>query len=82
MEQLIQAVYEQGVFKPLEPVTLREGQTVTLAVEANGATHREPNEQLVRWSKVYEGLTEIDISEVEQMAMDRSRFLRAARDGD
>jgi tRNA(fMet)-specific endonuclease VapC len=33
MTQVIEAVYEQGAFKPLEPVELPEGQRVTLSVE-------------------------------------------------
>ena len=33
MAELIDAVYEQGTFKPLEPVELPEGQRVTLSVE-------------------------------------------------
>src|SRR4051812_42566504 len=33
MAQTIEAVYEQGVFKPLETVELPEGQKVALSVE-------------------------------------------------
>lgn len=33
MSQHLKAIYEHGVFRPLEPVRLREHQEVTLALE-------------------------------------------------
>lgn len=33
MEQQFKAIYEDGVFRPLEPVNLEEHQQVTLAIE-------------------------------------------------
>lgn len=37
MTQFIQAIYENGVFKPLEPLVLPESARVKLAVEAETA---------------------------------------------
>jgi len=72
----IDAVYEQGTFKPLEPVELPEGQRVTLSVEPRALSPAEAEAQLRAWHAVYEGLSEADIAEVEAMALDRSHFFR------
>lgn len=80
MAQLIEAVYEQGAFKPLELVELPEGQRVTLSVEPRALTPDEAEAQLRAWHTVYEGLSEEDISEVEGMALDRSHFIRPRDD--
>jgi predicted DNA-binding antitoxin AbrB/MazE fold protein len=80
MAELIEAVYEQGSFKPVEPVELPEGQRVTLSVEPRALTPDEAAAQLRAWHTVYEGLSEEDISEVEGMALDRSHFIRPRDD--
>lgn len=75
MAQTIEAVYEQGVFKPLQPVELAEGQKVMLSVEPE-KRRLAPDEMLALAHKVYEGLSEEDIAEIEAIALDRSNFLR------
>jgi len=47
MSQHLRAIYEDGVFRPLEPVRLAEHQEITLVVEttenvANGAGDERP----------------------------------------
>ncbi len=46
MSQHLKAVYEHGVFRPLEPVQLREHQEVTLVLETTedggGAAEEKP----------------------------------------
>ena len=65
----------KGVFKPVEDVSLDEGQKVTLTVEPLLAmTVAEAEVQLQEWTRVYEGLSEEEIAEVERIALDRSRF--------
>jgi len=32
MQKTIEVVYEKGVFKPLEPVELEEGETITITI--------------------------------------------------
>jgi predicted DNA-binding antitoxin AbrB/MazE fold protein len=82
LAQVIEAVYEQGAFKPLEPVELTEGQRVTLSVEPIAMTPAEAEAHLRAWRKVYEGLSEDDISEVEAIALDRGNFIRDRDDED
>jgi predicted DNA-binding antitoxin AbrB/MazE fold protein len=81
MTHVIEAVYEHGAFKPLEPVELQEGQRVTLSVEPMASTEAEAEAQLQAWQRVYEGLSEDEIREVEAVALDRSCFF-FNQDGD
>lgn len=74
MDEPIEAIYEGGVFKPLEAVALPEGQKVSLTVEPVRLTPSEARAQLREWQKVYEGLSELDVADIESMALDRSHF--------
>jgi len=72
--RILEAVYEDGVLRPLEDPGLQEHQRVLLEIRF------EPREQassaLEAWHQVYEGLSEGEIADVEAMALDRSRFSR------
>jgi predicted DNA-binding antitoxin AbrB/MazE fold protein len=72
MNQLpIDAVFENGLFRPLDPVhvSVREGERVRLRIEEPaGATSLELA------GKVYEGLTPAEIAEVERIALQRTRL--------
>ena len=74
MTRILEAVYEDGVLRPLEDPGLQERQRVLLEIRF------EPLEQassaLEAWHQVYEGLSEGEIADVEAMALDRSRFSR------
>ena len=74
MTRILEAVYEDGVLRPLEDPGLQEHQRVLLEIRF------EPREQatsaLEAWHQVYEGLSADEIAEVEAMALDRSRFSR------
>ncbi len=43
MDKNLKAIYENGVFRPLEPVALSEHQTVTLAVREDAAANTPRN---------------------------------------
>ena len=76
MADTVEAVFERGVFRPLDPVELPDGQRVVLSVAPiprNGPTAAE---QLNAWRAVYEGLAAEDIAEVERISQDRSYFSR------
>jgi predicted DNA-binding antitoxin AbrB/MazE fold protein len=45
MSQRLEAVYEKGVFRPLQPVNLRENQRVTLTLVDGG--NGSPEEELL-----------------------------------
>ena len=69
MEHTLEAVYEGGVFKPLETPELPEHQRVVLVVRLPAAS---PAAELVAWRQVYSGLSDQDITEIESIALDRN----------
>lgn len=73
MDQVIEAVFEEGVFKPVQAVELPEGQKVSLTVEPV-RTAPSPEEMLRAARRVYEGLSDEEIEAVEAVALDRDHF--------
>lgn len=73
MTQTIEAVYQNGMFKPLNPVSekISEGDTVEITIKDKTLS---PDEMLKLASQVYEGLSEEDVNEIERIALDRSSF--------
>jgi len=71
MKQSIDAVYENGAFKPTHPdrVHISEGRRVTLFIDDSALP-----EPLRLAARVYEGLSAQEVNEIEQIALDRSRF--------
>ena len=75
MTQTIEAIYENGIFKPLNPLLeeIEEGEKVKLVVETEVEKEKvNPIMQLAE--NFYEGLSEEDIEEIERIALDRSNF--------
>ena len=68
MTKIIEAIYENGVFRPLQPETVafQEGQIVRLKI----AAETEP-ESLQLAARVYEGLSKEEINDIERIALDR-----------
>lgn len=71
MSQVLDAIFEKGVFKPLQAPNLSEGQHVRLVVE--GPT-QAPDGILQLAARVYEGLSAEEIQKVEAIALDRGHF--------
>lgn len=71
--QTIEAIFQNGVFKPLQPVTdeVQEGETVVIRVEERPKSSDRIKKLA---SEVYEGLSDEDIKEIERIALDRSSF--------
>jgi predicted DNA-binding antitoxin AbrB/MazE fold protein len=72
---LLEAVYEDGVLKPLEDPGLSDHQRVLIEVRAPAADAAA--RALAAWEEVYEGLSVDEVAEVERVALDRSNFSRA-----
>jgi predicted DNA-binding antitoxin AbrB/MazE fold protein len=71
MKNAIEAIYENGSFRPLQPetVALPNGQLVRLTIE------NEPQpEQLKLAARVYEGLSNHEIDDIERIALNRGDF--------
>ena len=73
MTQTIEAIYQNGMFKPLNPISeeFEEGEKVKLVVETED---EEINPIMKLAENFYEGLSEEDIDEIEKIALDRSNF--------
>jgi predicted DNA-binding antitoxin AbrB/MazE fold protein len=69
---VVEAVYENGVFRPLTPLgePIKEGKKVRRSIDAA----LSPEEMLRLATSVYEGLSEEEIAEIEKIALDRSDF--------
>lgn len=76
MKATIEAVFEDGVFKPVQRPEIPEGEHVQLTVETTAGTGEDPLELAAR---VYRGLQPEEIDEIERMALDRSHFFTSAR---
>lgn len=74
MTQTCEAVFENGVFRPLGlPEPISDGQHVRLTVEAE-----EPADALALAAQVYEGLPEEQVDDIEKIALDRRDFFAPA----
>jgi predicted DNA-binding antitoxin AbrB/MazE fold protein len=72
VQQTVEAIFENGVFRPLYPVdeAISEGQQVQLLIRMPEI----PEDILALAGDVYTGLTEAEIDEIEQIALDRQDF--------
>lgn len=73
MSQTIEALYEQGMLKPLQPLDLREQERVSVTVEP--LLDLSPDEILALAEQVYEGFSPEEIEELEAIILDRRNFL-------
>ncbi len=73
MTQTIEAVYQNGMFRPIGTISpeLADGETVSLTVTEKRLS---PDEMLALAGEVYDGLSDEEINDIEQIALDRSRF--------
>ena len=69
MNQPIKAIYENGIFRPLKPPEISEGQQVRLIVETT--SEPTPEDLLELAAQVYQGLSAEQVDEIEQIALHR-----------
>jgi predicted DNA-binding antitoxin AbrB/MazE fold protein len=71
MHRIIEAIYENGTFKPVGPdkISITEGQRVRLVL-----ADKELPELLRLALQVYEGLSQQDMDDIEQIALNRNHF--------
>jgi len=77
MTQVLEAIYEDGVLKPLEDPGLEEHQRVVLEIRAEPRGSAQATLEALH--RVYEGLSDQEIAEVEAIALDRGHFRRDDR---
>lgn len=73
MKGTVEAVFQDGVLRPAQPLELSEGDRVRLTIER--VTQASPDEILRLARQVYEGLSQKDIADIEEMARHRALFL-------
>lgn len=76
VNRYIEAIYEGGVFKPLEPVDLAEHERVRLTIEAAAVSEQQVEEMLELAFATYEGLTPEEIQQIEAARIDQEHFFR------
>ena len=71
-ENVLDAVYENGVFRPVEPVGegIKEGERVRLRLLTASAALRA----LEELTHIYDGLPEEEIEEIEKIILDRNNL--------
>lgn len=72
MSETLNAIYEDGVFKPLQQPHVRDGEHVRLVIEP--FPRATPERLLELAAEVYTDLSEKEIAEVEAIATDRRDF--------
>ncbi len=73
MSKTIDAIFENGVFKPITPITISEHKKVTLIIADE---YEELFDIIFLASMVYDGLSAQEIEDIEKVATDRSHFSR------
>ncbi len=73
MNRILEAIYENGVLKPLKSLKLPEHQKVTITIQLPSVEN--PDQELESWHQVFAGLSDKDIQEIESIALDRSHFM-------
>lgn len=79
MSRMIDANYENGVFRPLAEVPVKEGERVALCLAERDDMPSRLSAETEAWAHVYDGLSDEEIEEIEKIALNRSSFHRAAR---
>ena len=73
MNRILEAIYEDGVLKPLKSLKLPEHQKVTITIQLPPVEN--PDQELESWHQVYSELSDQEIKEIESIALDRSHFM-------
>ncbi len=73
MEHVLEAVYSEGVLKPLVKLDLPENQRVHIIMSVPDTVDVE--QTLQAWHEVYGGLSADEVASIEKVALDRSHFI-------
>ena len=72
MKATVDAVFQDGVFKPERKPDISEGERVRITVETVGQA--KPDDILHLAACVYQGLSTKDVDEIEEMSRRRALF--------
>ena len=74
MSQVIDAIYEEGVLKPLEPLNLREHARVRIQISMEEELRQRAEEILALARASCEGLSEEELAIMESAKLDGTHF--------
>jgi predicted DNA-binding antitoxin AbrB/MazE fold protein len=74
MKEFVDAVFEDGVFRPIVPVELPSGERVRVEIDVKPKA--DVAAMLAAFQKVYDGFSAEEIDELENVILDRSNFSR------
>jgi predicted DNA-binding antitoxin AbrB/MazE fold protein len=78
MQQIVKAVYENGIFRPLNVPELSEGQEVQLIIQSKNKI--SPVQMLQLAAEAYEGFSTEQVHDIEQIALERQNFFGEVTD--
>ena len=74
MNKTIDAIYENGVLRPLQKIDIPEHQKVSITIDTS--KKQAPEKILQLAEQVYSGFSVEEIVEIEKIALNRSHFFR------
>ena len=74
MSQIIYAIYEEGVLKPLEPLNLREHARIQIQISMKEEPQQQAEEILALARASCEGLSEEELAIIESAKLDGTNF--------
>ncbi len=74
MTRTIDAIYENGVLRPLEPIDIKEHTKVRITIEVKAERKKKIEEILELARKSYEGLSEEQLSILESARLSGTLF--------
>ncbi|HEX2224864.1 MAG TPA: antitoxin family protein [Thermoanaerobaculia bacterium] len=74
MTKTLEAVFDGEVLRPEEPLEIDANTRVRITLETDERKRLSPEEILALATHVYSGLSEQEIEEVEQIALQRDSF--------
>lgn len=79
--EVVEAVYERGVFKPSAPVEFSDGQKVLLSIEPVNGKPTGGRDELRRGREVFAGFSDGDVDELDRLILDRTHYMPKSGDG-
>lgn len=74
MSKTIEAIFENGVLRPLQELIIPEHQRLSITI--NSLEKQSPQDIIRLADQVFAGLSQEDVVEIEKMALNRTNFFR------
>lgn len=74
MPHIIDAIYEDGLLKPVQPLDIREHTRVRITIEIEGETHKNAEQILALARQSYEGLSKEELEDIQSTNLRSESF--------